>query len=313
MKKKRKVYPLHDLFFKDIYKNTRYSSDLFKLILSKAERDMLDFSTLRLQVNTFVDKTWTEKRTDLLFLVHLKNSSQKAGLLFLIEHKSFKTTEAMLQLLNYQTGIYNKTKVPTVPVLVYHGQAKWTGPLTWQEHLKGFSDERLKQAFGKNVINFKPRMLNIQALDVKNKALGLTTYPILYILKKIWELSPEVLGDFFKMCQPLPVDEREIFIRKAVNYINQYDSRFTWNVIRDIENKVIQQPEERVMERLKSAVEIATERGWQAGRQEGRQEGMQQERQQVILNMLKKNAEISFISEVTGLSPEEIKKLQQED
>ena len=59
------------------------------------------------------------------------------------------------------------------------------------------------------------------------------------------------------------------------------------------------------MERLKSAVEIATERGMQKGRQ--------QNMQQVILNMLKKNAEISFISEVTGLSPEEIKKLQQED
>ena len=250
-----------------------------------------------------------ENWTDLLFLVHLKNSSQKAGLLFLIEHKSLKTTEAMLQLLNYQTGIYNKTNLATVPVLVYHGQAKWTGPLSWQEHLKGFSDERLKQAFGKNVINFKPRMLNIQALDVKNKALGLTTHPILYILKKIWELSPEVVGDFFKMCQPLPVDEREIFIRKAVNYINQYDNRFTWNVISDIENKVIQQPEERVMERLKSAVEIATERGIETGIQQGKQK----ERQQVILNMLQNNLDLSLICKVTGLSPEEIKKLQQED
>ena len=156
-------------------------------------------------------------------------------------------------------------------------------------------------------------MLNIQALDVKNKALGLTTYPILYILKKIWELSPDVVGDFLKMCQPLHIAEREIFIRKAVNYINQYDSSFTWNVISDIENKVIQQPEERVMERLKSAVEIATERGIQQGMEQGRQEGMEQGMQQVILKLLKKNAEISFISEVTGLSPEEIKKLQQED
>ena len=68
-----------------------------------------------------------------------------------------------------------------------------------------------------------------------------------------------MVGDFLKMCQSLPVDEREIFIRKAVNYINQYDSSFTWNVIRDIENKVIQQPEERVMEKLKSAVEMKGE------------------------------------------------------
>lgn len=46
--------------------------------------------------------------------------------------------------------------------------------------------------------------------------------------------------------------EREIFIQKAINYINQYDGRFTWNVISDIENKAIKKPEERVMERFKS-------------------------------------------------------------
>ena len=149
-KKKKQIYLIHDLFFKDIYSIKKYSLDLFKLILTQKEMALFDFSTLNLQVNTFVDKTWTEKRTDLIFLVHLKNSTQKAGLLFLIEHKSFKNSDAMLQLLNYQTGIYNKANVPTVPVLVYHGQAKWQknepGPLSWQEHLKGFSDERLKQA-----------------------------------------------------------------------------------------------------------------------------------------------------------------------
>ena len=49
----------------------------------------------------------------------------------------------------------------------------------------------------------------------------------------------EVIGDFFKMCQPLHISEREILIKKAVNYINQYNSHFTWNVISGIENKVI--------------------------------------------------------------------------
>ena len=49
-------------------------------------------------------------------------------------------------------------------------------------------------------------------------------------------------------------------------------------------------------------------------RKEGRQEGMQQGRQdrdrEVVLNMLQKGLDISLISEVTGLSPEEIKKLR---
>ena len=49
---------------------------------------------------------------------------------------------------------------------------------------------------------------------------------------------------------------------------------------------------------------------WQKGQQDGIQQGMQQERQQVVLNMLKKQADMAFISEVTGLSEEEIKKLK---
>ena len=54
--------------------------------------------------------------------------------------------------------------------------------------------------------------------------------------------------------------------------------------------------------------------GHQEGRQEGEREGLQKgrqdERQQVILNMLKEKADISFISKVTGLSEKEIKKLK---
>lgn len=83
-----------------------------------------------------------------------------------------------------------------IPALVYHGRiktwcvkkqgaqknsAKMKRHLTWQEHLKGFSDVRLKYSFRENVINFKPSgCKNIQDLDIKSEALGLTTYPILY-------------------------------------------------------------------------------------------------------------------------------------
>ncbi|MDE0119087.1 MAG: hypothetical protein OXM55_03665, partial [Bdellovibrionales bacterium] len=45
-------------------------------------------------------------------------------------------------------------------------------------------------------------------------------------------------------------------------------------------------------------------------REEGQQEGWQKGRQEIALNMLKKSAKISFISEITGLSEEEIKKIQ---
>ena len=50
--------------------------------------------------------------------------------------------------------------------------------------------------------------------------------------------------------------------------------------------------------------------GIQQGIHEGKMEGLQEGRVEMVLNMLKKDAEISFISDVTGLSQDEIKKLK---
>ena len=54
------------------------------------------------------------------------------------------------------------------------------------------------------------------------------------------------------------------------------------------------------------AIESIREEGMQKGMQKGRQE----RDKEVILNMLKEKADISFISKVTGLPAKEIKKLK---
>ena len=47
-------------------------------------------------------------------------------------------------------------------------------------------------------------------------------------------------------------------------------------------------------------------------REKGVQEGLEKGRKEVVLNMLKEKAEISFISKVTGLSEKEIKTIKKE-
>ena len=63
-------------------------------------------------------------------------------------------------------------------------------------------------------------------------------------------------------------------------------------------------------EGMQQGIQKGMQKGMQQGMQQGMQKGRQEEKRQVILNMLKKGLDISLISEVTGLSPEEIKKLQ---
>ena len=50
--------------------------------------------------------------------------------------------------------------------------------------------------------------------------------------------------------------------------------------------------------------------GWQKGQQEGWQKGRAESMEVVALNMLKKGADITFVSEVTGLSIDEINELK---
>ena len=49
---------------------------------------------------------------------------------------------------------------------------------------------------------------------------------------------------------------------------------------------------------------------WENALAEEREKGQQERNTEVILNMLKEKADLSFISKVTGLSEKEIKKLK---
>ena len=61
---------------------------------------------------------------------------------------------------------------------------------------------------------------------------------------------------------------------------------------------------------LDEAREKFLKQGRQKGQLEGRQESIEKGMQAAAINMLKKSADLSFISEVTGLSSQEIKKLK---
>ena len=67
-----------------------------------------------------------------------------------------------------------------------------------QTYLHNFSGE-LKKSFQESVLNFRPRVLNIQALDIEKQAKGLTTQAVLYILKHIWGPAKRVAKEIKKL------------------------------------------------------------------------------------------------------------------
>ena len=63
-------------------------------------------------------------------------------------------------------------------------------------------------------------------------------------------------------------------------------------------------------EGMEKGMEKGRAEGRQEGRAEGIEKGIQKRDKEIVLNMLKKQADIAFISEVTGLSVEKIEKLK---
>ena len=138
--------------------------------------------------------------------------------------------------------------------------------------------------------------------DTKN----LTIEPLAYIMQAIYGLDARKLVKAFRLCKKLRASERKRAMGWMTNYVKQYHSEFTWKDITGAERKAFSKKEDRVM---MTSIEKAEQKGLQQGMQTGRIE----EKQEVILNMLKKQLDISVISEVTGMPVKEIKKLKNGD
>ena len=189
-------------------------------------------------MNTFIDKALREKRTDLLFSVCLANSAQRIGLLFLLEHKSRQDSGMHRQLLGYQTDAYMRWDFPILTIVVYHGKVKeWRLSLDFHGFLKNF-DPEVKRLFGENVLNFRYKLLNLSKLDIKKQARGLTSRPILFILQNVWNLDEKVVKELFSLSQKASLKDRRLFMDRATDYIRQYDPKFSWKLLREIEKTV---------------------------------------------------------------------------
>ena len=306
---------LHDHYVKQILSRPEQCVELLSLVLSKQEMDLFDWSTLKIEATSLVDQDLKEKRMDVLFSVRLKNSDQTGRILFIGEHKSGPDPKLLKQFLFYITDIYRDTRSPVIPVFINQSEHKvWKGPLEFHDYLQDFTGP-LREFFKHNVLNFRLRVLNIQALDLNNLPKNLTIKPFLYILKHIRAFNKLKLQELIRLGAGLKPSIRDDLMLPTMEYVYQYNSFFTWRVIKEEIKKTLKKKEDRFMAGLlETARNEARQEGLQTGRQEGlqtgRQEGLQEGRQEVVLNMLQKKADISFISEVTGVSEQEIKKLK---
>ena len=258
--------------------------------------------------NTRLDKgPCKTKKMDLILTFGLKHFPRKQiQILILVEHKSQYSRQIYQQILDYQALLYREAKKPTIliPVVFYHGKSPWKHKLSFQEAVLGDFFSKIPPSFKKTVLEYEPRFIDTKDIKnerlrecLKDKSSGL--HWVLEVLDRSWFLRDntkelrELLFGFFSSIK------KEKLIIALMEYLRaQGLSSRLW---KSLEREAIKKG-------------LLNKGGYMDVREDFIQQGMEKGRQErnyeVIVNMLNKKLDISFISEVTGLSVKEIKKLK---
>ncbi len=306
-----------DLFFKYIFSHLPSAKELFGLVFSKVEMALFDWDQLQMAKDS-----WQGKRADLVFMVPLTNSGIYAKIYILLEHKSQYNRAVFYQLLSYQTFILGQVFQETgkacvvIPVLFYHGKEAWRWKISFQEGFLGDILTKIPVSLQKNVLNYEPRLLDTHDPKV-DKVIGDSNFKSrgpLNALKSAWDFKADegMLSEALSLFDNWTGDKDDLLVNLG-NYF--------WSVVPGMNRELWTKLESLAVKRgiftkggymdiREHIKEEGRQEGWQKGQQEGWQKGRQEEKQTVVLNMLKKSADMAFISEVTGLSEEEIQKLK---
>ncbi len=314
-----KISNPHDKFFKAVFSNEQHAKDFLSLYLPDELLKTLDFSTLRIIKDSFVEKELKEYFSDLLYQVKLKNEPVYIYCLF--EHKSYPDRFTGFQLLRYMTKIWEQIiqqsrargSLPIiVPMVIYHGTTPWKAGTKFNDLFEISSDYLQRY-----IPDFTYHLYDISHLnddEIKGAVLLRAT---LLTMKYIF--SPDLrkhLDKIFGIFQDLisrktGLEYLEILLRYLVNASDLISRE-------DIERALKSIPEgEKIMPTIaeewkKEGFEQGIQKGIQQGIQKGIQQGIQKGIREGLLEAVELGLKLKFGTKGLKIYPR-IRKLKEVD
>ncbi|MGD2088140.1 MAG: Rpn family recombination-promoting nuclease/putative transposase [Candidatus Aminicenantes bacterium] len=101
-REEKKLSQPHAKTFEYVFKEKETAASMLKEYLPVKIRNKLDFNSLKISNDTFLDKRLKDYFSDLLYEIKIKSSYKTALIYILFEHKSREEWFLCLQLLKYQ-------------------------------------------------------------------------------------------------------------------------------------------------------------------------------------------------------------------
>jgi predicted transposase/invertase (TIGR01784 family) len=190
-------------------------------------------------------------------------------------------------------GKNKEEKKVIIPILFYHSDKEWNFKTNFNEHIKNHNSDL--DCF---VPKFNIYYFNLNKIE---RIIGKAELQLLLMILK-YKNNPDVINTiekriFFGMIN-------DYFIILVANFLNYTTKN------EDYDNFLYKINNTKIGGNMVSIAEYMKKEGEQIGIQKGREEGEFRKQIEMAKRMLQKRCTLNFISEITGLSVERIKRLQ---
>jgi predicted transposase/invertase (TIGR01784 family) len=292
----------HDRFFRDSFGRPEIARNYLEEYLPADLRRLLDLDSLALQDSSFIDETMQEHQTDLLYQVKLTSGGQ-AYVYFLFEHKSYPDPLVTLQLLRYMVRFWerqakdNGPLEPIIPLVIYHGEKAWRSPTDFLTLLN--PPEGLRPYLP----TFRYHLSDFSHLSDETIRGEIWLRVSLATLRAIFNPHlREELGDLLALAFQLSEQRTGLeYIRTILYYLSKATERVKQE---DLESALLRQGAQG--ERMMATI---AQEYIQQGIEQGIEQGKLEEKRNIARQLLKLH-DVVTVSEITGLTVDEVKTLQ---
>ena len=311
---------IHDCGYKNFFSNPVTVKQLLTSFVKEDWIHNLDFDTLERMETSFVTDEFKEKESDLIYKVQVQGN--EVYIYILLEFQSTVDRFMSLRMLRYITEFYEYLvkshkvkKLPSVfPLLLYNGDKKWTAPVDLCTLIDGNIPVEYIPAF--KYYKIAENEFSKETL----KQIENVVSALFYVENSIPETLLKEIDIVFEMIKDERPDEMQVFLNWMRVIFNDTHEEI-YHEIKHVEEirtmfatKLEKYGEKLKKEAMQEGVKKGMQKGIQKGKQEGvkagLQEGMHRKAIQTARALLAKNMNIQEISEITGLSVEEIKSLK---
>ena len=316
-------FQLHDAFAKNQLKDIRVARDVLKHNLPAEVTQTIDWASLKLTDGHFVPKELSQFYSDVLYQCQM--SGEVGYLYLLVEHKSSASRltpfqlwrNVMLALDPYFKDNQDERLPNIIPVCLYHGQKS---PYPCSTSLYDcFQDPNLIRQLGLGEC-YLIDLTTKDDDDIKRDQKGAIMERVLrdYHRKEAYTIVKELLSQHFwkKLLQELD-DSSNYYLKSVFNYLIATDktTSITEQNLLQLVQEQLPDKEDMIMNLAEQwqqqGIQKGMQEGMQKGMQKGRQEGKQEGKQETAKLMLIRGMSHQVIQDVTGLTAQEIERLQE--